>query len=1045
MPINGMSGKCELIGRTSDAGYSLLQFRSSEVSKGFSGAPVWDDITGIVLGMVTSLVPAGFDPEGRQSETFFCTPTETLQTICAALRLTDICPYRSLQAFVEADAQFFYGRQRVIKRLLASLRRQTRFLAAIGPSGCGKSSLVQAGLIPALRAGALPGSDNWDVIVSRPGDNVFVQLATQGLSAAGDDLGRAVERRLESCPDRTRLVIVIDQFEELLVTCPESVRQEFVAQAAKLLDSASPVTLIITLRDDFYSSFTQQAISLLGWLEDGLVNVPATLEQDEVSAIIEEPAHFIGVKFEVGLAQDILRDATVTPTAGGGVQRVAQSTALPLLEFALTQVWERRENGLLTHAAYDSIGGVTGGLVQWADRVFLSFPPNLRPLARRILVDLVNLGDSHRGLPDSRRRRMMTALSRDAAESESVQQVVQRLAAPDARLVVTARDPESGTETVELIHDAIIGEWGRVQRWLRDDRRFLAWRQELETRAGAWTGSANEGAHHRDDDMLLRGRGLLEAEEWLRERGSDLGGLVTGFIHASLDLRERERLARERSRQRALGALGLGLATAIVLASLAAVGWQSARVQAGIAQDERYQAFRASLIAHARQLAAQAQGSLAQSPERALLLAVEAVRSTSDATLPPDRLAEAALRLSVYSSGGRALKVDTWSIYALAFSPDGQWLATAGQHSPVRLWAVGEPAAEPLTLTGGEKFSWALTFSPDGRWLAAGNEDGTVQLWTMAKPLGEPQILDGFPGGVRAMAFSPDSQWLAAGSAKGFLTDAERTVLVDGSEQLWALKVPTAELVERRAHMGGVHAVAFSPDGQWLAVRNADESVESRSWNRPVTQSNVLVGAQSSRALLAFSPDARWLVGGSDSFLQEEVRLWPANALTAEPLRLRVGRGEIYGAFSADGRWLAAVAGSSPTARLWPATDPTSEPRLLNGQASGNSSLAFGPDGRWLAIGGNDGIMRLWATDEPQSEPLQLLQPDGRAYAAVFSPDGEWLATASSSTVRLWPLKTNAILRIACSTANRNLSPEEWQQYFDETPYRPTCPAPPIP
>jgi hypothetical protein len=167
---------------------------------------------------------------------------------------------------------------------------------------------------------------------------------------------------------------------------------------------------------------------------------------------------------------------------------MGRSTVLPLLEFALTQLWERRQDGVLTHEAYETIAGVTGGLTQWADRAYYGLGKEQQRLARRLLTDLVHLGDERQGLPDSRRRRLLGDLYRAEREQEAVHGVVRRLA--DARLLVTGCEHERGRETVELIHDALLREWGLLQGWLAEDRRFLAWRQTLEGRLLAWVESA---------------------------------------------------------------------------------------------------------------------------------------------------------------------------------------------------------------------------------------------------------------------------------------------------------------------------------------------------------------------------------------------------------------------------------------------------------------------------------------------------------------------------------------------------------------------------
>ena len=334
-PVEGMAGKCEVVGRTTERGFPVLQLRSSEVTPGFSGAPVLDTVTRRVVGMVTAITAP--DRYGRLAETAFITPTETLRAVCPVLEISEVRPYQGLAAFSEANAEFFFGRQRVVERLVESLQREPRFLAVLGPSGCGKSSLVQAGLIPQLRQGVVPGSDRWGVLVACPADQPFHQLEAQGLTVASEGLAGAVQAWLEDYPKHKRLVLVLDQFEELLVTYSEELRRDFVAQLTELLEASLSVTVVLVMRDDFYSRFAREARALLPWLERGLVNVPLTLERDELRAIVEEPARAVGLAFEPGLVEAILEDAL--EAAPEGERRAGCSTVLPLLEFALTQLW----------------------------------------------------------------------------------------------------------------------------------------------------------------------------------------------------------------------------------------------------------------------------------------------------------------------------------------------------------------------------------------------------------------------------------------------------------------------------------------------------------------------------------------------------------------------------------------------------------------------------------------------------------------------------------------------------------------------------------
>ena len=259
-------------------------------------------------------------------------------------------------------------------RLLQGLRREPRFLAVLGPSGSGKSSLVQAGLLPQLRQGVMPSSDSWGVIVARLAEHPFDQVEAQGLMDASKGLVAAVRQWLVRHPAQPRLVLVLDQFEEFLIACPEPLRQGFLMHLTQLLEAPLSLSVILVMRDDFYGRFIQQAPPLLAeWLARGLINLPPALGREELSAIVQGPATAVGLVFESGLVEAVIKDVIETAPAAEGEGRGGRSTILPLLEFTLARLWEHRREGFLTHEAYRAVGGLTGGLTQSAEAIVASF------------------------------------------------------------------------------------------------------------------------------------------------------------------------------------------------------------------------------------------------------------------------------------------------------------------------------------------------------------------------------------------------------------------------------------------------------------------------------------------------------------------------------------------------------------------------------------------------------------------------------------------------------------------------------------------------
>jgi energy-coupling factor transporter ATP-binding protein EcfA2 len=332
-PEEGLYGEGQLIEQTSIQGMKVWQVKSSEITPGFSGGPVYDMEGRRVVGMVTSI--AAPDRYGRLSETAFITPAETLFSIYPAIAASDVRPYMGLAAFTENDSEFFFGRRKLVEGLEEALRYRPRFLLVMGPSGSGKSSLVQAGLIPQLRKGSVPGSDRWGIIVARPADRPFENLERAGLRGAYADLAQAVRGWMERNPGQEKLLLILDQFEEFLVTCPPDLRQRLWEGLKGLLDLDMEITVMAVMRDDFYSRFAADAPpAVLAWTQQGFFQVGSGLEKEELEEIIREPARRVGLRLEEGLADVIIKDVLDSSREDGS--RAGRSTILPLLEFALT-------------------------------------------------------------------------------------------------------------------------------------------------------------------------------------------------------------------------------------------------------------------------------------------------------------------------------------------------------------------------------------------------------------------------------------------------------------------------------------------------------------------------------------------------------------------------------------------------------------------------------------------------------------------------------------------------------------------------------------
>ena len=484
------------------------------VEPGFSGAPVWDDELEGVVGMA---VAAEARPKVRAS---YLIPAGSLVRAWPGIadQARPPCPYRGLLAFRERDAALFFGREETSDQLLKELTGRA-LVAVVGPSGSGKSSLCSP------RDPRLRQRQDWIVAAMRPAQ------ATSPLAALAAALQPLLEpqmsetQRLRELPaleavleqgrsrksvDRAlaragggQLLLVIDQFEELYALEPEVTRRfvDVIVNAARAQGRTRPLTIVLTLRADFLGEALQHA----GFARtlQGSTLVIGQMTTDQLRQAIARPLSG-GVTFQAGLIERILDDVG------------EESGNLPLLEFALTLLWDRQERGTLTHASYDALGGVDGAIARYAERVYLEeLSAADREAARRLLVQLVEPG-----LAAAQIRRV----ARRSGSNPVRWQLAQRLAT--ARLLVASRD-SAGVETVELVHEALIPGWARLREWMDADHAFRAWQERLRANITAWQGSG------RDTGGLLRGVALAEAERWLKQRAGDIGPAEQHYIEAS--------------------------------------------------------------------------------------------------------------------------------------------------------------------------------------------------------------------------------------------------------------------------------------------------------------------------------------------------------------------------------------------------------------------------------------------------------------------------------------------------------------------------------
>jgi serine/threonine protein kinase/ABC-type glycerol-3-phosphate transport system substrate-binding protein/DNA-binding SARP family transcriptional activator len=568
-------------------------------------------------------------------------------------------PYKGLRSFEEPDAADFFGRERVVERLIARLGASGttgRFVALVGPSGSGKSSVVKAGLLPALRLGALSGSGDWFVVEISPGRHPYEELEAGLLRVAvnpptslleqltdGDSgIRRAVRRVL---PERSQLLLVIDQFEELFTQVPDATTHAFLdAVAAAVHDPRLGLRVAITLRADFYDRpLDHRAIGEL--LRRG-TEVITPMSAEEFERAINGPAERLGVRFEPGLVAEIVADVSDRPGA------------LPLLQYALTELFDHRRERVIQLATYRETGGVSGALIRRAEALYGGFDVPAQQAARQVLLRLITLGEETDDVRRRVLRQELTALGDPAVE-------VVLDAFGRHRLLSFDRDPVTRGPTVEIAHEALLTEWDRLRAWIDDSREDLRQQRRLAIAAAEWQGA------DRDPGYLLRGPRLEQAAAWAADTDLSLHPGERAFLGSSVAQhnaeaaaeqarRHREERLRRKTRQRTRQLVG----GAVVLALVAAV--------AAFAVTQRNEANRLAQeqadSAEPRRLAA-ASILARDDPELAMLLALQSLDASADADIRAVIEAEEALHWAI--QGARIPYPATDAPAEVRTGPDG--------------------------------------------------------------------------------------------------------------------------------------------------------------------------------------------------------------------------------------------------------------------------------------------------------------------------------------------------------------------------------------
>ena len=937
------------------------------------------------------------------------------------------CPYKALEYFdfnPEApeeidDPLYFYGRTGVIKQLLDKVRNGN-FLAVLGASGSGKSSVVRAGLLYQLYLGKeIPGSDKWKIYkpftpgahpLEKLGQLLGEQLATV------NDLVNFIDR----IPNE-RVMLVVDQFEEVFTQCQDKKkREQFIECLLGTIERIhDKLRLVLVMRSDFQGKCDDYP-DLATSIDKNLVRV-MQMTSEELREVIEKPAKKVGLEIVPELVNQMIDDVQGSPGD------------LPLLEYTLAQLWEkshRYQRLTLEDYKHPDFGGLKETLEKQANKVYDSLKTEeQQQVAEWIFLKLTSIGE---GTEDTRRQIRQQDLVNSKHSQHLVDQVLNRLAAADSRLVITSEEKlegERGEPVVNIAHEALIRNWSKLQEWIAKKRYAELIRRRLEAKVQEWLrlGKSSGG--------LLDERELDDVQNWCKSLDAQDSGEIPKLdelIAASIlviNENKLQQLTTSTETQFASNKQLDALATAIKAGEL--LKKTSSRIRENIKIlvltnfNQLIYGFRErnSLKEHNQgvlgiNFSSDGQRIVSTSRDNTIKIwfcdgnLIQTINEHKDIVYNAifnnknDLLVSASrdrtIKIWKLDPNSSCFKLDKCiyiedQVFNIALSPNNQIIASDTRSGKIKLWDLSGKLIAPLDGHPNERIN-DLNFSPNGQIIASAGADQCIKLWSTENYNCIDTLTE--KDSVYAVNFV-DNQTIVSGTGEGMVS-------------VWNLD--TKKPIPIGRHKAAITRLAVNQDSKIIASASCDHTIAIWDIQAPRLESEplkILEGHENHVSNVSFNPAITDSIMLGSSSEDGTIKIWKV----ISPIIID----GLYFSFAPNSQMI--VTGHKDgSIKLW------SENGNLQKSFSGHDSIVlrveFSPNGKTFVSTGVDETVKIWSSE---GKLYQTLKIDHVVSSISFSPDGQTIATASvhKKLVDIWDLENGELIHkynIPTTKAVQNVS-----------------------